>query len=222
MSEFRPYSEVEAERERYPLGAPKPYRPEHENILPPGYDPFAPPGTFRSADRVRSSGSWTIRTTFFAILITVLAAAGAALFPNEERVLWVLGLLLLFGGGYGVLLGLLSLRWPTASGIISRSEVVASRGTYTSWRVELEYDFSVNGRTYFGKLISFKAKVFSNPKAAQRFIGNYPIGKQVNVHYLPNDPRHSVLVPGPTLMTAFLFLAGLNIVLLMSLQYLRA
>lgn len=44
MSEFRPYSEVEAERERHPWGKPAPYKPGHKNYLAADYEaiPFSP------------------------------------------------------------------------------------------------------------------------------------------------------------------------------------
>jgi hypothetical protein len=40
MNKFRPYSEIEAEREQYPWGKPGPYQPGHKNYLAPDYDPM--------------------------------------------------------------------------------------------------------------------------------------------------------------------------------------
>jgi hypothetical protein len=36
MTDKKTYSEVMAERERYPMGKPRPYTPDHPNLLPEG------------------------------------------------------------------------------------------------------------------------------------------------------------------------------------------
>ena len=80
--------------------------------------------------------------------------------------------------------------WPGAEGEIVRSRFTSGR-TETSHRVEVEYTFEVEGRTYRGSRISYT--LTRGPGFTRGARSRYPAGTRVTVRYDPTDPTRSVL-----------------------------
>ena len=96
--------------------------------------------------------------------------------------------------------------WPATEGTIVRSRIerrpttmddpAGNRGWKEIWA--LSYRYSVDGKNYSGDNFDFRAGSID-----QDTIDRYPIGKQVQVYYDPDNPELAVLVPGPSSRTDF-------------------
>jgi hypothetical protein len=88
--------------------------------------------------------------------------------------------------------------WPTVPGVILSSGLSrhdsydADTGTSTSFKPEVQYQYSVMGQNFVGDQISFGNVSYSYNIAAKK-IAPYPQGTQVLVHYNPSDPSKAVL-----------------------------
>lgn len=95
-----------------------------------------------------------------------------------------------------------SVNWPQVNGRIISSEIKShhhSNGSSngpTYWCEEISYSYIVNRSEMDGNRISFDNYESVNPSQAQEIVGRYPVGKEVKVHYSPNDPAESLLEPG--------------------------
>lgn len=84
--------------------------------------------------------------------------------------------------------------WPSTQGVVSISRVENSVGLKT--KAEILYQYLVNNETYSGSRIRFADTTGSSRSAQEKSIEPYPLGKQVEVFYDPNDPKVAVLEPG--------------------------
>jgi hypothetical protein len=93
-----------------------------------------------------------------------------------------------------------SMSWPTAEGVIGRSEVTESSDSEggTSYSPEVTYTYQANGLLQEGERIKFGENSYSSRRRAEEIIAQYPVGTRVTVHYDPEQPDHSVLEPGVT------------------------
>jgi hypothetical protein len=96
-----------------------------------------------------------------------------------------------------------SLTWPITPGTIKTSKVesnIATSGdgnTRTEYRPIVDYSYSMNGQAYHSNNLWFGGGESStNRSESQDIIDRYPVGKQVMVHYDPQDPSQGVLEPG--------------------------
>lgn len=99
-----------------------------------------------------------------------------------------------------------STEWPTVVGIVKISDVEYSRssdgpGTH---HANVQYDFIINGTTYSGDEVAYGDYGSSNSSHARKIVNRYPVGKEVKVYYLPDDPYECVLEPGTKLQAWFL------------------
>lgn len=119
-------------------------------------------------------------------------------------------------------------QWPVAPGRILPSEVSHSvsrdrDGTSVTWKPHVFYEYDVEGSKFKSDRLTGISFYSSNRRAAYRTVHNYPVGKEVDAYYNPEDPSDSMLEPGITtggvvlivVLIAFFGLAG---VLLMSAQ----
>ena len=93
--------------------------------------------------------------------------------------------------------------WPTAEGVIVRSEIEAhdstagsdgSKKTEAVQYPKIAYQYQVGGQSHKNTRISFS----SSSGNAQQIVARYPKGKPVQVYYNPDRPKQAVLVPGGT------------------------
>ena len=107
--------------------------------------------------------------------------------------------------------------WPTVPGEIVRSGVEdqtvddsdRDRGTYTRYKPQLRYRYTVKGKSYIGDRVSFGYEWHGSPWTAQLVANRYPVGKRVRVHVSPSDPSETSLESGITLATIGAFAGGL-------------
>jgi hypothetical protein len=94
-----------------------------------------------------------------------------------------------------LLRGLLSRSWPVATGVVLKAKVVKSRnseGDEVS-RQDLEYSYSVRGRTYRKTRVRFGIPRSVMSSDSQR---EYRRGERVDVYYSPSRPTVSALQRG--------------------------
>jgi hypothetical protein len=127
----------------------------------------------------------------FAVLLLLLAVAGA----HCSRVLR-LGQLMNTAAA--------SRKWPTVEGRILSSGIRESRVSGKSrstreFEFMLNYDYTVNSRSYSGSRIYFGYSPEAEKEPAYDLAGDYPSGKTVVVHYHPAHPAESTLETGQSL-----------------------
>ena len=134
--------------------------------------------------------------------------------PFAMRVLFaVFGL-----GAIGVSLWLrrMSIRarsWPSTSAKIIRSALVSDPHDSGS-SVEISYTFSVGGRDFNSRCISF-SPMPSSPQSQSQLVARYPVGTLVETYFDPDNPNRSVLLRdesntwlwGPLVGTVFMAIA---------------
>lgn len=100
--------------------------------------------------------------------------------------------------------------WRSFKGtyLVDRSKFVSTEGeiisstTYTTtsrkrnrvyYHYAISYRYSINGRTYQSKGITFRPDYDARPQIAEYYVSKYPVGSRVTVYYDPADPTFSVL-----------------------------
>lgn len=114
--------------------------------------------------------------------------------------------------------------WPATEGSIVRSTLEESRSDgKTHYSADIGYEYQLDGRTLSGSRVwigdSYSASPGNEFRAA---VKRYPVGREVQVHYDPQDPMESVLEPGPTWSGSALYLIGLGVLTLGGLILLSA
>ena len=94
--------------------------------------------------------------------------------------------------------------WPTAPGVITRSDVdqLIDDGK-TMYAEEISYDFTVENKLYIGNRISStsgKSRT-SSLREVKKNLLKYPVGAEVTVYYDPELPNNSVLQTGADFFT---------------------
>ena len=135
--------------------------------------------------------------------------------PRSQRVLTIgtwfirgIGLVgIAFGIGFAILGALewdrasASAGWPTAAGTVTESRVHHSTRTHrgrtsSTWSPHVNYRYSVDGREFEARRISFRF-ARSSQSEAQAAVDTYPVGSAVTVRHSPDDPSLACLEPGP-------------------------
>ena len=89
-----------------------------------------------------------------------------------------------------------SANWPGTKGIIVHSEVEMDKsGEETMYRANISYEFAVDGITRKGRRVAYGDYGSSHPSHASRIVEKYPKGKNVTVHYMPENPGECCLDP---------------------------
>ncbi len=87
----------------------------------------------------------------------------------------------------------LAASYPHVMGRMSKWEI-DEFGTDGEWQLLVEYNYSVNGRRYFGTRKRFAWRHFnSESPAAQALARSWGQGNQVKVFYNPDDPSDAAL-----------------------------
>ncbi|MCE5267836.1 MAG: DUF3592 domain-containing protein [Planctomycetaceae bacterium] len=102
-----------------------------------------------------------------------------------------------------------ALRYSTVAGRITSSRIDARSGSRGPlYRAEIKYAYSVAGKRYEGTRYRYGEVSSGGKSAAARVVALYPVGKQIDVRYAPNDPADAVLNAGlegsDLLLAAFL------------------
>jgi hypothetical protein len=95
--------------------------------------------------------------------------------------------------------------WPATTGTVIKSSVESyqsssgskrNAGGSTMYHADISYEFTVEGRTFNGKRVSYGDYNSSNQSHAQGIVDHYPKGKAVSVHYMSGNPDECLLQPG--------------------------
>ncbi len=121
----------------------------------------------------------------------------ARIFP---LIFLVVGATVAFFGIRSLLHARESSHWPTTQGkiVVSKIKTSQSSGKHssTTYSAGIEYTFQVDKKTYTGDSVAYGDYGSSNRSHASGIVAQYPVGKQVTVHYMPGKPDECVLEPG--------------------------
>jgi hypothetical protein len=153
----------------------------------------------------------------------------------DQTILFMVGSAFIFFGVaistfffYRIYQAFASTRWPSVVGELDSAELkeVVYRGNAphggpdeaSAWVVNFQYHYTVADKKYDGKRVTYSDGINKTMRALRKLRNKYQGKSTIQVYYNPNNPRQSVLVPGPTLfsftplITCVLFvLAGLFI-----------
>lgn len=85
--------------------------------------------------------------------------------------------------------------WEQVDCVILLSRFENHSGDFPSYRVVIEYKYSVGGVTYMGNRVRW-VRDFMSKRAAHDVQTKYSMGTNAQVSIDPNDPIRSVLIPG--------------------------
>jgi hypothetical protein len=104
-----------------------------------------------------------------------------------------------------------SKEWPTVVGVVERSEVVTRRDKDgTMYSADVAYKYEVDQREYRSSNVSFGGGFSSSSSGwANKLVNRYPVGKEIDVHYDPEEPGNSVLEPGTNWTSYIVYGIGL-------------
>jgi len=122
-----------------------------------------------------------------------------------------------------VYLGSTSQSWPRVKGTVVEATLWeyqvrpgggrGPRSSVTQYQEHIVYDYIVNEKRYRNDRVAFKGDQkktgigSQNRRYHQSIVDRYPVGREIEVYYSPNDPGMSVLEPGRTSgATGMLFL----------------
>lgn len=87
-------------------------------------------------------------------------------------------------------------QYSTALGTVTHSEVETSDGEDgPTYRPKISYTYSVAGKQYAADRYRY-GQFSSGDRSAFRVVASHPAGRQVEVHYNPDDPSDAVLLTG--------------------------
>jgi hypothetical protein len=138
----------------------------------------------------------------------------------QEKVIWggVLATAFSLVAGCGLWClwnGLRSRRWPTASGVILRSDIdgFGDVDGSPSYRLRVAYRYEVAGRQFVGKRVFFGQGVLNTGSFDRllRKTNRYGPGVPVNVYFHPKRPSLCVLQPGMRLEAWIVTIVGLGL-----------
>ncbi len=87
-----------------------------------------------------------------------------------------------------------SRRWPTVEGRVIKSEWIQHRGKGCPYTINFSYGYKVGLQPLIGNTFRFGGECYY--AEVSYITSNYPVGSEVVVHYDPNNPGNSVIVPG--------------------------
>lgn len=197
---------------RYPVGA-------HVDVY---VDPKRPAEALLEPAAAQNVAALVAFTIVFGLIATTLTAhslAGHVLYADNGVPLFAFALpiVVLVGGVFCVAeyvstrrLASASLRWPTASGSVTRCAVIEeiieektehdNRPTTSKlvhrYQVDLRYAYKVDKRDFTGTEISWGGTIISGLRdVAEKEAAKYRAGKSVKVYYDPDQPGQAVLEP---------------------------
>jgi len=129
---------------------------------------------------------------------------------------------------YRIYQGITSSSWPFVIGelestdlkevIFNGRDVDGGVDSASAWVVNFRYSYSVADRKYGGSRVTYSDGINKTSRALHKLQEKYQGKSLIQVHYNPDNPRQSVLVPGlsifnftPLITSALFILAGLFI-----------
>ena len=137
-------------------------------------------------------------------------------------ILTILGLLGTLWGINAIRVGIASIGWPDARGNIISSEMGemhsanSTGGTgNTLYHPKVIYAYLVDNQQYESTRISaFSLGSYSQQRALEITKRKYPVGRNVDVYYNPNNPKIAVLEKGFGFLSFIPILVGLPLLIL--------
>lgn len=109
----------------------------------------------------------------------------------------VAGISLLWPSGIALYEALLSTSWPVTEAMIMTSEVLHTPNNRIPYSPHIIYSYRLGTEQFVGSNIRIMDESM-HKLAAIEIVRDYPIGKQVQVHYSPENFNRAVLEPGLT------------------------
>jgi len=107
-----------------------------------------------------------------------------------------------------------SSQWPTASGVITKSEVGKKRDITSKRRNKFQYSpniaysYEIDGFAYESNRLEFVSTISKNSMDIREIVANYKAGDTVTVYYNPSDPGYAVLLAGTSWKNHMILLIG--------------
>ena len=86
-------------------------------------------------------------------------------------------------------------KWPTVNGVVTASTDQVVR-YYRGPSIDFAYSYEINSQVYSGKRYRFHSQSVISQEDINQIIEEHPAGSQITVHYSPENPIESVIVPG--------------------------
>ena len=116
---------------------------------------------------------------------------------------------------YGVILrdrGQNTLQWPTVRGKVYASRVVEELSrdgdNDTMYRPEVRYEYIVDGKEFAAKRLGLEEKSASWRSYADGVVARFPIGREVEIFYNPENPGDALLEPADAVKWGKVFFAA--------------
>ena len=114
------------------------------------------------------------------------------------------GVIITFHGVRGVVRAKRSVDWPTVGGEVLSSSIGRKGGTEREYERKtrektaahhalIRYEYTVDGRTFNGKRVSYGDYGSRDLAHAQGIVKRYRKGKSVTVYYMPENPQECLL-----------------------------
>jgi hypothetical protein len=142
----------------------------------------------------------------FLVLLSAVILGAAVLFlgPASWLVPTLSGLAMAGYGSYRLYRGTDSKKWSTTSGTIqaaSMAEYTVAESEYsrcTYYYPEVRYSYVVGDQACSGNRVAMDVKSIwhADRQKAEQLMAQYAAGRAVTVHFKPEKPEDSVLVPG--------------------------
>ncbi|HLJ90231.1 MAG TPA: DUF3592 domain-containing protein [Candidatus Angelobacter sp.] len=91
-----------------------------------------------------------------------------------------------------------ALAWPTARGKVLASSVKEVSGDSITYKPDIQYEYNVNRSRHSAKVWRFGAPLSSSKSKIEEIVSQYPVGKDIEVFFNPQDPTDAILEPGET------------------------
>jgi hypothetical protein len=116
------------------------------------------------------------------------------------------GVVVLYFGVQIIRNGFASRNWPDTPGTIQSTAIQTKTNrtsggkSKTSYTAKITYRYEVSGKSYSNSTIGFGKSQYSSSKKSktEKYLGQYPQGKQVAVYFDPQNPGKAVLEAGFT------------------------
>lgn len=131
--------------------------------------------------------------------------------------LWPIMIVVLGAGGaiYGVILrgrGEDTLRWPSVRGKVYASRVVEEQSrdadNETMYRPDIRYEYVVDGKEFAAKRLALEDTSASWRSYADGVVSRFPIGREVEIFYNPDNPSEALLEPKDAVKWGVVFLVA--------------
>lgn len=116
-------------------------------------------------------------------------------------IFFLVGVMILGLGIHSAYFGQQSLAWPTTDGHLWQCSLEEEHhkfkgGEYTSWRAAVEYSYTVEGKSFTSRQLSFGSNNSTLREKQKQICDILKKSSRVKVHYQPSNPGNAVLIVG--------------------------